>query len=300
MPLTIIRAFDFTEHEAPVYALESHGSDAFFSGGGDRIISLRNNKVDSKANGIVNTGTTIYSLKYIPEKNILLSGVAGGGMHVIDLTLKKEIHFLVNHEKGIYDIKYSSRHNKILTAGGDGKISVWSGNDFSFIKSYSLCVDKIRSISLNKDEDMATVGCGDGTVRLFRLDEFEEIHRFTAHTMSVNAVFFHPFKNIIISGGKDAYLNFWNSDNFELLLSIPAHNYAIYSIDFSPSGKYFATASRDKTIKIWDAESLKMLTRINNEKNNGHIHSVNKILWMKDFLLTAGDDKKIIGWKVSE
>ncbi len=256
MPLTINKAFVFTEHDAPVYSLETHGSKAFFSGGGDRIVSLRDTKVDSKAKGIVNTGSTIYSLKYISDKNILLSGVAGGGMYVIDLNLKKEIHFLVNHEKGVYDIKYSSKHNKIITAGGDGKISAWSGYDFSFLKSHSLCKEKIRCIALDKDEDIAAVGCGDGTVRLFRLDEFEEIYRLSAHTLSVNALFFHPFMNIIISGGKDAYLNFWNSDNFELFHSIPAHNYAIYSIEFSPSGNYFATSSRDKTIKIWDAESF--------------------------------------------
>ena len=300
MPVSIQKAFVFNEHEAPIYSLESFGTDAFFSGGGDRIVSCRNTRNDSIAKGIVNTGSTIYSLKYIPEKNILLAGVAGGGMHVIDLNKKKEIHFLVNHEKGVYNINYSPKHDKIITAGGDGKISAWSGTDFSFYKSLKLCKEKIRTIVFDKDQNRMAIGCGDGSIRIIGLENFEDIYRFKAHDLSVNTLYFHPNLNIIISGGKDAHLNFWNCDNFELLKSIPAHNYAIYSIDFSPSGKYFASASRDKTIKIWDSETFHLLSRINHEKNNGHMHSVNKVLWIKDVLLSASDDKKIIGWNVSE
>ena len=166
MPISIHKTFSFTEHDAPVYGLEAFGDHSFFSGGGDRIVSYRDTKEDSVAKGIVNTGSTIYSLKYIPEKNILLTGVSGGGMHVIDLNKKKEIHFLLNHEKGIFDIKYSPKHDKILTAGGDGKISAWSGKDFSFYKTHTLCKEKIRTIAFDKDENMAAVGCGDGTAGL--------------------------------------------------------------------------------------------------------------------------------------
>ena len=299
MPITINKTFVFSEHDAPVYGLEVFGDSAFFSGGGDRIVSCRNTTENSVAKGIVNTGSTIYSLKFISEKNILLAGVSGGGMHVVDLNKKKEIHFLLNHEKGIFDIKYSLKHDKIITAGGDGKISLWSGKDFSFLKSISFCKEKIRAIAFDQNENIAAIGCGDGTIHFIRIDDSTEIHSFTAHQFSVNAIYFHPVLNILISGGKDAHLKFWNSENFELVKSIPAHNYAIYSISFSPDGNYFATGSRDKTIKIWSAETFNLLTRIDHEKNSGHIHSVNKILWMNEALLSAGDDKKIIGWKVS-
>ena len=300
MPITINKTFVFSEHDAPVYGLETFGDSAFFSGGGDRIVSCRNTIEDSKAKGIVNTGSTIYSLKFISEKNILLAGVSGGGMHVIDLDKKKEIHFLLNHEKGIFDIKYSLKHNKIITAGGDGKISLWSGKDFLFLKSLSFCKEKIRAIAFDRNENVAAIGCGDGSIHLIKIDDLTEIHRFNAHLFSVNAICFHPVFNVLISGGKDAYLKFWNFENFEIIKSTPAHNFAIYSISFSPDGNYFATGSRDKTVKIWDAETFNLLSRIDYEKNKGHLHSVNKILWMKDVLLSAGDDKKIIGWEVSK
>jgi WD40 repeat protein len=70
-------------------------------------------------------------------------------------------------------------------------------------------------------------------------------------------------------------------------------------MQYSPNKKYIATASRDKTVKIWDAENLKVLARIDKEKNEGHVNSVNTLQWMSDeVLLTAGDDRSIIAWKV--
>ena len=108
--------------------------------------------------------------------------------------------------------------------------------------------------------------------------------------------------------------------------SIPAHNYAIYSIVFSPDGKYFATASRDKTIKIWDANNLNVLSRINKESFDGHINSVNKLMWttspksspresvlsrdqkglsnspagvVGSYLISASDDRKVMVWEIA-
>jgi WD40 repeat protein len=300
MPVEIQKVFTFSGHDAPVYELAFFEENKIISGGGDRIITLLNiNDIENPV-GIVNTGSTIYSLKYIPGKNILLAGVSSGGLHVIDLNHKKETHFLMNHLKGIFNICYSEINNLIFTSGGDGKISAWSADDFTFIKSLEVSSEKIRSIITDRSEKFLIAACGDGTIRIFSLPALTETHRFNAHNSSVNSICFHPEKNILISGGKDAHLNFWSTDDYKLIQSIPAHNYAIYSISFSPSGKLFATASRDKTIKLWNSNTNEIALRIDFEKNSGHTFSVNKLLWIKNLLISAGDDKKIIGWKIDD
>jgi WD40 repeat protein len=299
MNLSIEKKYTFTGHEAPVYSLELLSGDSFLSGGGDKIVCYRKLEEDSPAHGIINTGSTIYSILHIPEKNILLAGLSHGGIHVIDMKLKKEIHFLLYHQNGVFDIKYSGKQKKIIVAGGDGKISFFSSDNFSLQKSISLCNEKIRSVAIDKNENMALVGCGDGTICILDLDKAEIIKRFPAHQSSVNIVYFHPEKDVFLSGGKDAHLNTWSGSNYRLQESIPAHNYAIYSIAFSPSGTFYATGSRDKTIKIWDSDDNRFLARIDLEKNGGHLNSVNKLLWMKNVLLSAGDDRKIIAWRIS-
>ncbi|PSR03495.1 MAG: hypothetical protein BRD50_05840 [Bacteroidetes bacterium SW_11_45_7] len=63
----------------------------------------------------------------------------------------------------------------------------------------------------------------------------------------------------------------------------------------------FASASRDKTVKLWDAETFELLKVLDNKKFEGHVHSVNKLLWSHehDLLISCGDDRSVIIWKVT-
>jgi WD40 repeat protein len=84
-----------------------------------------------------------------------------------------------------------------------------------------------------------------------------------------------------------------------LLKKIPAHNFAIYRLLSLKTDTLFASASRDKTIKLWDAE-FRPLMRINQEQFNGHTHSVNALYWNEELnlLVSAGDDRRILAWKL--
>jgi WD40 repeat protein len=299
MSLTIQKYLTLSGHESPVYALENFDSRSFFSGGGDRIVSCWNLE-EQTSKGIINTASAIYSLKYIPSKNLLLVGVSEGGVHVIDLIQKKEIHFLNHHEKGVFDIQYSEKFNLVICVGGDGVISSWSGDNFTLVKTLKLCEEKVRAIRIEKDEKYMAVGCGDGTIRMLIINTLEEITQIPAHTTSVNSLCFHPYMNFLLSGGRDAHLNIWRTEDFKLMQSIPAHNYAVYSITFCQEKNIFITASRDKTIKVWDADNFNFLSRIDLINNEAHKHSVNKIIWVKDLLISASDDKMIMVWKITK
>ena len=123
---------------------------------------------------------------------------------------------------------------------------------------------------------------------------------FSAHQFSANVATYSPDGTLLLSGGRDAHLNIWDAKSYTLIKSIPAHNFAIYDIVFSPDAKLFATASRDKTIKIWDAETFELLVRIDKEKWDGHLNSVNKLLWSSynNYLISTGDDRSIMVWDV--
>lgn len=295
----IRKLFTFSGHEAPVYALEAFEDGKLFSGGGDKIItSIKTGEVPEVI-GLVNTSATIYSLKFLPVKRILLAGTMSGGIHVIDLFNKKEVKLLAGHTAGIFDLKYSPLNNIFISASGDGSVGFWSADEYSLIKSVHLCNEKVRCIAISHDESFVAIGCGDGQIRLVDFKNFELIKEFPAHNLSVNAIVFHPYQNVLLTGGRDAHLNIWDNE-WRLIKSIPAHNYAIYSICFSTNGKIFFTGSRDKTIKVWDADNFGFKEKLDKGTSDGHAHSVNKIIMMDNLLISCGDDKKVMGWSTEE
>ena len=328
---------ELTGHNGAVYALEnSETENCFFSGSSDKIIAKWNLNTLSADKFAAQVPGIIYSLCFIKEKNVLLAGTSEGKIHVINLAEKKEIKILQNHNQPVFDIKASPRPSSkdrediLLSSGGDGVLSIISLEDFNTIKLIKLCNEKLRAIDIF--ENTAAIACGDGMIRIIDLTVLKVVSEFSAHKDSVYCVKFSPDGTYLLSGGKDAHLNRWQFPLTSIfdphpLRSIPAHNYAIYSIVFSPDGKYFATASRDKTIKIWDTATFEVLVRINKENHDGHINSVNKIMWVRNpkslprsakalrvgekglsnsslgaggdqLLISAGDDRKVMVWDI--
>lgn len=280
--ISVKKISELLGHSGAVYCLEqSETLNCFYSGSSDKIVAKWNLDTLSPEKFAAQLPGIIYSLCFIAEKNILLAGTSEGKIHVIDLAEKKEIKILQNHTQPVFDIQYSSQYELILSAGGDGVVAIVSLQELTAHKIIKLCNDKIRAIDIYKDQ--AACACGDGIIRIIDLNELKLKNEFSAHSGSVYSIKFSPDGQYLLTGGKDAHLNKWIFTNGEWAIakSIPAHNYAIYSIVFSPDGKYFATASRDKTIKIWNPENCEIITRINKENFEGHINSVNKLMWCK-------------------
>jgi len=294
------KIFELTGHSASVYALEKGLTEnEIFSGSGDKIVTAWDTEKKNNVNFTIKINSPAITLKHIEKHKMLLIGLFNGNLHVIDTRDKKEIKFLPYHKEGIFHIEYDEPGDRIFLLSGDGTVSVWS-NDFKLIKAIALGSDKIRSMSIHKELNIAAFATGDGLIKIMNLFNFEVMHEFPAHD-KVNVVKFHPEKRVLISGGKDAFLKFWNMDhNYQHILSIPAHNWAIYGIAFSNDNKKFVTCSRDKTIKLWDANTLDLIERIDYKSHKGHTHSVNCIYWQegKDYFISGSDDKKIIGWKI--
>ena len=297
-----------TGHKSAVYCIEqSSEENSIYTGSGDQMVIQWDLSNESEPKIVSNVGAFVYALCYVKEMNFMIIGESKGGIHILDLNEKKEIKFFVQPLEPVFDIKYSPANNTFYSVSGDGSLSAWSLDGVTnpdqrpLIKNIPLCKEKVRALDINSSETLLAVACGDGTIRIFNLQTLEQIQILDAHKGSTYSVKFHPNGSYLLSGAKDAMLNVYDIEqSCQLIKSIPAHNFAIYSIVFSPSHKLFATASRDKTIKIWDAETFEIIKRLDKEKSDGHLNSVNKLLWNHDFLVSIGDDRSIIVWKIEE
>ncbi len=289
---------EFTGHQNPIYSLIAAPEPGrFFSAGGDKIVVEWNIEDPSTGIPIAKTLFTIYSMCICG--NYLLAGTSEGAVHVIDLATKNEIKYFQIPGEGVFDIQYSTEHQLIVASTAKGSLIFIDPKEFKILETLQLSNEKIRSVAFNTTRPYLYAACADTKVYVVDINKKEKIYEFEAHTWSCNAVYYNSEKDELITASKDAHTRLWDiKKEFEMIKNIPAHNYAIYQMRFNPSLRIYATAARDKTIKLWD-ENFEILTRINKEDFNGHLNSVNSIVWLDDNHLVSGsDDRKIILWEV--
>jgi WD40 repeat protein len=128
--IKITKLNQFTGHKDCVYSLSpSINDNCFYSGAGEGYVVEWN--LLEKTDGILicQVPRPVYSLLLLKNKKQLLIGSAQGNLHVVDLTINKEIKNIEAHTLGIFDIKL--HNNTIITSGGDGKINIFNADDFT-------------------------------------------------------------------------------------------------------------------------------------------------------------------------
>jgi WD40 repeat protein len=292
----------FTGHSGAVYSLEKSNDEAlFYSGSSDKYLAQWNLEKLIPEKFAAQFPSIVYSICLIAEQNVLLVGTSAGSIHVVDLLKKEEIKILQHHTDAVFNIKYNIQEQVFYSVGADGNFAVCSLASLSLIKIKKLCNAKVRGIDFSIASNELAIASSDCYIRIFDLKTLDLKKEFIAHQLAANCLRYSPDGLYLLSGGRDAHLNLWNATmNYSSLKSIPAHNFAIYDIVYSPDKRMFATASRDKTIKIWDASTFELLVRINKENYDGHVNSVNKLLWSdyKNQLISCGDDRSILVWDI--
>lgn len=283
-------------HESPVYGVSLYKNAQVLSAGGEGWIVAWS--LNEPANGklIAKVDTSVYSLFYDVETDIIYAGDRHGVLHSIlpnGQTLDK-----MAHPGGVFGIFKSDQN--IYTFGNNGTLTKWKIPEMLPVESVQICHASIRSFVVDKQNNDMYFGASDGKIycvdMLFLIVKFEfQAHKGTVFSLEMNDA------QQLISGGKDALLKVWNFNKFEQPAEeINAHWFAIYAMKQNPCLPIIASASRDKNIRLWQSESLAPILTIDLQAFAGHSRSVNNLIWTKDgkMLITVGDDKKIILWQI--
>jgi WD40 repeat protein len=285
-------------HTGGVYDLIKISDKEFLSASGDRLVVSWNIDSPEQGNLIARAADSIYAIWFLSDSNELLIGQAKGEIHIIDLSTNQEKKLLKVNDKGVFSISENRLKNKIYVLGGDGILSVLNTKDFSLIAKKKISTMKLRSVFFDESSNKLFVGCGEGVITVFDDDSMELLYsnQISNNGFSINTMIDFSDEQILC-GGRDAHLKWIQKNDLSIIDALPAHNYAIYKISFSPDKNLFATASRDKTLKIWDAAANQIIQRIE-QSSDGHLNSVNTLLWMDDHtIVSAGDDRSINIWR---
>lgn len=303
MELEVTRKKVYTGHKGGIYTLSLKQDDdsKFLSASGDGMAVLW--PVDGEDEGqlLSNVPTNIFSIAQLPERNLLLLGQLQGGIHVLDTEQNRELRHLKVHDKGVFDLMLMNNNRTLLATGGDGSISVWDTSDFSLQQQVKISDESLRKMAMHPEGDDFAVGASDNCIYIIDARSFEIRDQLPCHKNSVFSVCYSPDGKTLLAGSRDAYFSVWDvGENYELRQSVAAHLFTLNDIVYRPDGRLFATAGRDKEVKIWDAETLQLLKVLDKSRYDGHVNSVNALLWPEnETLISAGDDRAIMVWNVT-
>jgi len=292
----------FSGHKGAIFTLEKGiKENAIYSGADDGYIVEWDLASKGDGNLIIQVPRPVYSLRLDNKLDLLYCGSAAGNLHIIDLKAKKEIRNIEAHTLGLFDIQQTDDY--LYTSGGDGIVKMWSKPDYKLIHVQKQSDKSARCIALNDASLELAVGYSDHRIRIYNMKDMSLGKTIDAHSNSVFSLTYQKNGEKLLSGGRDVMLKEWDVlNNYFNTKEIPAHNLHINHIAFAPEDSdLMATVSMDKTIKIWNTNQLQLIKVIDKARNDGHINSVNKVLWVnKDTIITGGDDKQIMMWKLEK
>jgi WD40 repeat protein len=291
-----------TGHRDCVYTLEGGADTAtVYSAGSDGMVASWNLNQPENGELVAKVTTSVYALRFIPDRNLLLIGQNMEGLQVIDLKSKAIYKSVALPKVPIFDIAHVSETGQVYVALGNGGIAVVGAEDFELRSMVRKSDQSVRSLAYNKNTNELAAGYSDNLVRIFDATSMELKYELPSHTNSVFTVVYSPDGALLLTAGRDAHLRVWQvQEKYKERGYLIAHMYTVNHLTYSPDGRYFATCSMDKSIKVWDAHTFKLLKVIDKVRNASHGTSVNKLFWSahQNQLVSCSDDRTISVWDI--
>lgn len=293
-----------TGHRDCVYALTgTPGQDVFYSAGADGMVAAWSADAPEQDGELVaKVENSVYALRHLPERNLLVLGHNFQGIQAIDLTRKKLAYATALPAAAIFDIAYSEVRQRLYVALGDGTLAVLRASDFKVETLMRLSEKSLRCLALHEERGELAVGGSDWRVRVLDADSLQVKHVIEGATNSVFTAAYSPDGRYLLTAGRDAHLRIWEvAAGYREHRSIVAHMFTINHLAFSPDGALLATCSMDKSIKLWDARSWELLRVVDRARHAGHGTSVNKLFWLgkQNRLVSCSDDRSLAVWQLT-
>jgi WD40 repeat protein len=302
-PFQVQKLHTFTGHQDCVYTLErAPEPQKFFSAGADGMVARWDLTKPELGELVAQVSSSVYALRYVPERNWLLIGHNFNSLEVLDLAGNAIVKTIPLPSAAIFDIQYAHSVNRTFVALGDGSLAVIDMEKLEVEKVIRLSEKSARCLALHPHKPEVALGLSDHRILILDLHTLGVKQALEGHTGSVFTVAYTPDGRYLLSGSRDAHLRVWEVENgYQEHTSIIAHLFTLNHIAFSPNGRLFATCSMDKSIKVWDAQTIKLLKVIDKARHAGHGTSVNKLFWSAHWnqLVSCSDDRSIAVWALT-
>lgn len=206
--------------------------------------------------------------------------------------LREQIVFTADTSR-FQSAEYSPDGARIVSAGSDGMVRVWSsddGNEILVLKGHE---GRVWSAQFSPDGAQIVSAGADGTVRVWPFDGSQEALVLTGHEDLVRSAQFSPDGAWIVSAGADGTVRVWATDTGSMALVLTGHEFGVYSAQFSSDSSQIVSASDDGTVRVWASDGSGEPLVL-----NGHEGPVFSAQFSDDGarIVSAGDDGTVRNW----
>ena len=112
---------------------------------------------------------TISSIAFDPTAKIVASASHDGTVKFWDLTERKLVQTLKEHEGRVQAVRYAPDGRSIATAGEDGRCICWTNREFSMIHQLKGHAGKVWALAYSHDSKRLASGSQDNTIRIWSI-----------------------------------------------------------------------------------------------------------------------------------
>ncbi|HHV15823.1 MAG TPA: WD40 repeat domain-containing protein [Gelria sp.] len=250
----------------------------------------------------------------------------------------KLMRSFIAHQGKITSACFSSSGNQVLTAGLDGRISLWDVNNGMEVQRFNFEYAQVTAACMSPDDNYVLATTDDYSLHLLDLDSGKEIRQFRGHTALPVWVGIAPYGRLALSGGLDGTIGFWDLQRIKPMNLFRANTGPINRMWMSSDGMSLMLTGLKKEFRLLDlsgemkhlwlglpdrwpysicstdeqryalsgnTDGSLVLWDLDSGKNllilEGHRGTVNSLVLTKDsnFAISAGIDRSIRIWDIN-
>ncbi|MFT3894231.1 MAG: hypothetical protein QM730_21585 [Anaerolineales bacterium] len=247
--------------------------------------------------GYIPTGSWVRSLSFIPNSNILATGLFDHTIKLWDVGTQQGTGSLEGHENWVRNISVSADGSLLASVSDDNTLRLWDVQSQSLLLKISENTDGVRAVAMSPDGSLVAAATRDNAIRIWNVADGSLLFTLEGHTDWTRCLEFSPDGKILASGSFDKTVRLWDVETGTLLHTMEGHTSSVLDLAFSPDGKLLASASVDKSVRLWgvpDGERLQVM--------RGHSNFVYAVAFSPDgkTLASGGEDNSVYLWNVDK